>query len=97
MTFRSSKPAPYSVLLLGAESVLETVSNDRTPTTETLSSLDRFRSDLAVCDVFREIDAWEAFAGYFPDAVNFQQELGVWVSGVNHKIQTNERIQNVLY
>lgn len=86
MSLRSRKPAPYSVLLPSLESVLETVGDNRAPTTETLSSLDRFRSDLAVCNVFREVDAWEAFARYFAGAVNFEQQLGVWVSGVNHKL-----------
>ena len=86
MSLRSRKPAPDSVLLPGYESVLEAVRQDRTPATETLGSLDRFRSDLAVCNVFREVDAWEAFTRYFPGAVNFEQQLGVWVSGVNHKL-----------
>lgn len=87
MSLRIRKPAPDSVLLPGHESVLETIGDDRTGPTEALSSLDRFRSDLAVCNVFREIDAWEAFARYFSGAVNFEQQLGVWVSGVNHKLR----------
>jgi hypothetical protein len=97
VSLRSSKPAPDTVLLSSDESILEAVSDDRATPAESLSSLDRFRSDLAVCNVFREVDAWEAFAGYFAGAVNFEQKLGVWVSGVDHKIQTNERIRNVLY
>jgi hypothetical protein len=91
VSLRGSKPAPDSVLLSGDEGILETVGNDGAGPTESLSGLDRFRSDLSVCNVFREVDAWEAFAGYFPGAVNFEEELGVWVSGVNHKIHTNER------
>ena len=87
MSLRSRKPAPYSVLLPGDERVLQTVGNNGAGSTESLSGLDRFRSDLAVCDVFREVDAWEAFARYFAGAVNFEQELGVWVSGVNHKLR----------
>jgi hypothetical protein len=87
VSLRSSKPAPDTVLLSSDQSILEAVSDDRATPAESLSSLDRFRSDLAVCNVFREVDAWQAFAGYFPGAVNFEQELGVWVSGVNHKLR----------
>lgn len=87
MSLRSRKPAPDSVLLPGDEGILETVRHDRTSPTESLGSLDRFRSDLAVCNVFREVDAWEAFARYFAGAVNFEQQLGVWVSGVDHKLR----------
>jgi hypothetical protein len=97
VSLRSGKPAPDSEVLPSAERIVETVTEDRTSRTESFSSLDRFRSDLSVCNVFREVDAWEAFARYFSGAVNFEQELGVWVSGVNHKVEHNERIRNVLY
>jgi hypothetical protein len=97
MTLASGEPAPDSVFLTGEEGILQTVRHDRTLTTESLSDLDRFRSDLSVVDVFREVDAWKVFTGYFPGAVNFEQQLGVWVSGVNHKVEHIERKRNVFY
>jgi hypothetical protein len=97
VTLSSGKPSPDSVLLTGVEGVGETVGHDRALTTQALSDLDRFRSDLAVVNVFREVDAWKVFTRYFPGAVNFEQELGVWVSVVDHKIEHIERSENVLY
>ncbi len=97
MTLASGEPAPYSKLLTSVEGVLETVQHDRALSTEPLSDLDRFRSDLSIVDIFREVDAWKLFTGYFPGAVNFEQQLGVWVSGVDHKIKPIERSRNVFY
>jgi hypothetical protein len=97
MTLSSGQASPDSPRLSGDEGILETVSNYGTLGAQGFSDLDRFRSDLSVCNVFREVDAWEAFTGYFPSGVDFQQELGVWVSGVNHKVEPNERNRNALY
>lgn len=95
MTLSSGQPTPDSPRLSSDEGVLETVSHDGTLGTEALSDFDRFRSDLSVCNIFREVDAWQAFTGYFSHSVNFEQELAVWVSGVNHTVEPNERNQNV--
>ena len=97
MTLASGKPAPDPVFLTGEEGVLQAVGHDRTLSTEALSDLDRFRSDLSIVDVFREVDAWKVFTRYFPGAVDFQQELGVWVSGVDHRVEHTERSRNVFY
>jgi hypothetical protein len=97
VTLSSGKPAPDSVFLTGVEGILETVRHDRTLTTQALSDLDRFRSDLSVVDIFREVDAWKVFTRYFPGAVNFEQELAVRVSVVDHKVEHIERSKNVVY
>ena len=97
MTFGASEPAPDTVFLASGQGIVETVDDEGTLSTQSLSDLDRFRSDLAVVDVFREVDAWQALAGYFPHLVNFQQEFGVWVSGVDHRVELSERKRNVLY
>jgi hypothetical protein len=94
---RGSEPAPDTKLLASGQGIVETVDDEGTLSTQSLSDLDRFRTDLAVVDVFREVDAWQALAGYFPHLVNFQQEFGVWVSGVDHRVELSERKPNVLY
>ena len=95
MALRSSEPAPDSELLPSVESVGETVPNYGALTTETLSNLDRFRSDLSVVDIFREVDAWKVFTGYVSSAVDFEEQLAMWVVG--HRIKHNERSRNVVY
>jgi hypothetical protein len=97
VTLSSGKPAPDSILLASVEGVFETVRHDRTLTTQALSDLHRFRSDLSIVNIFREIDAWKVFTRYFPGAVNFEQELAVWVSVVDHTVEHIERSKNVLY
>jgi hypothetical protein len=92
-----SEPTPDTVFLASDQGILETVDDDRTLSTESLSDLDRFRSDLSIVNVFREVDAWKTLARYFPYAVDFEQELGVWVSGVDHRVELTERSPNVLY
>jgi D-mannonate dehydratase len=95
VSLSSGKPAPDSKVLTGSKRIVETVDEDRTPTTETFSDLDRFRSDLSVCDVFREKDSWQRLAGYVSDVSNFEQELAVWV--VSHSVEPNWRSRNVVY
>lgn len=95
MSLSSSQPAPDSKVLTGSERIVETVDEDRAPTTETFGDLHRFRSDLSVCNVFREKDSWQRLAGYVSNVSNFEEELAVWV--VSHSVEPNWRSQNVVY
>jgi len=87
--FGSGEAAPNAELLSRVDGVVPAGIQEGTVRAEGLSRIGGLRSEFGVFDVLREKYFWEPFARYFTHARNFEHELAVWVSVVEHRLNRN--------
>ena len=87
--FLSGEASPNAELLGRVDGVVPAGIQEGTVGAEGLSRVGGLTAEFGVFDVLREEHFWQPFARYFTHTRNFEHEVAVWISGVQHKLNGN--------
>ena len=87
--FTGGEASPNAELLHSVGGVVPAGVYEWTVGAEGSSSFYGLAAEFGVFDVLREEYFWQPFARYFTHARNFEHELAVWVSVVEHRLNAN--------
>ena len=87
--FTGGEASPNAELLSSVGGVVPAGVNEWTVRAEGPSGFNSLRAEFGIFNVLREKHFWQPFARYFTHARNFEHELAVWVSVVEHRLNRN--------
>ena len=87
--FTGGEASPNAELLHSVGGVVPAGVYEWTVGAEGSSGFYGLLAEFGVFDVLREEYFWQPFARYFTHAGNFEHELAVWVSVVEHRLNAN--------